>query len=366
MNSRSLGLFAAIGVASATVGSGVHAASYSFAANFKTTDLQCGYFVNTVTCAAAAVVGRIEDARAGDTFSLSASFDERIRVGGSKTSNIAFIALADATLVLGQGAGTGPYLSRYVTQFQGFEGHLPPFRGPLTLASGSGYFGIGGYAGGYGVPNTGFSFTGMSGQLTALTDAPRPIGGLVVGYSYVVPNAPEEVAGVQGGSVDSPVVLPPGQVGKVTANIGGEFDADQYYGFRWNRGGLFQTTAEVLNADPSAVYSLRLLDSGRNLLHQLELNAGNGFRDTLKVGRLKIGDYVIGISLLNGASASALTFQRADFSLQSTTDAAQFALSFDTPVGSVPEPASWALMIGGFGLVGTAARRRQRGQASYA
>ena len=28
--------------------------------------------------------------------------------------------------------------------------------------------------------------------------------------------------------------------------------------------------------------------------------------------------------------------------------------------GSVPEPASWALMIGGFGLVGAAARRQRQ------
>jgi len=212
---------------------------------------------------------------------------------------------------------------------------------------------------GYGVPNTGFSFTGMSGQLIALSDAPRPVGGLVVGYSYVVPNEPEAVTGVQGGSVDSPVILPPGQVGKVTANIGGDFDSDQYYGFRWSRGGLFQTTGEILNADPSAVYSLRLLDGGRNLLHQLELSAANGFRDTMKVGGLRIGDYVIGISLVGGG-ASSLRFTPEHFALASDNGSAQFALSFGTPVGSVPEPESWAMMILGLGFAGAALRKRQR------
>jgi hypothetical protein len=34
--------------------------------------------------------------------------------------------------------------------------------------------------------------------------------------------------------------------------------------------------------------------------------------------------------------------------------------------GAVPEPATWALMISGFGLVGTAARRRTRSAAVYA
>lgn len=31
---------------------------------------------------------------------------------------------------------------------------------------------------------------------------------------------------------------------------------------------------------------------------------------------------------------------------------------FDTPVTPVPEPATWAMMISGFGLIGVALRRR--------
>lgn len=34
--------------------------------------------------------------------------------------------------------------------------------------------------------------------------------------------------------------------------------------------------------------------------------------------------------------------------------------------GAVPEPAAWAMMIGGFGAVGATMRRRQRVAVSYA
>ncbi len=41
-------------------------------------------------------------------------------------------------------------------------------------------------------------------------------------------------------------------------------------------------------------------------------------------------------------------------------------LTFDSLRGGVPEPASWALMIAGFGLVGGAMRRRQSVRIAYA
>ena len=34
--------------------------------------------------------------------------------------------------------------------------------------------------------------------------------------------------------------------------------------------------------------------------------------------------------------------------------------------GSVPEPATWAMMVGGFGIVGAAMRRRKRPSVTYA
>jgi hypothetical protein len=38
----------------------------------------------------------------------------------------------------------------------------------------------------------------------------------------------------------------------------------------------------------------------------------------------------------------------------------------NSPAAAVPEPASWAMMLGGFGLVGGAMRRRQRSKVAFA
>ena len=40
-------------------------------------------------------------------------------------------------------------------------------------------------------------------------------------------------------------------------------------------------------------------------------------------------------------------------------DAAQFVIKTLTPSPGVPEPAAWAMMLGGFGIVGAAMRRRK-------
>jgi PEP-CTERM motif len=50
---------------------------------------------------------------------------------------------------------------------------------------------------------------------------------------------------------------------------------------------------------------------------------------------------------------------------QVTLDGSTILASAQGP-GGVPEPASWALMIAGFGLVGAAMRRRAAVQVTYA
>jgi hypothetical protein len=44
---------------------------------------------------------------------------------------------------------------------------------------------------------------------------------------------------------------------------------------------------------------------------------------------------------------------------------ADITLGAATPSGAVPEPASWALMLGGFGMIGGAMRSRRKGTVSF-
>jgi hypothetical protein len=57
-----------------------------------------------------------------------------------------------------------------------------------------------------------------------------------------------------------------------------------------------------------------------------------------------------------GLTATSVTFQYADVAIPSGI---YFQGRFETAGNGVPEPATWALMISGFGLVGTALRRRR-------
>lgn len=84
------------------------------------------------------------------------------------------------------------------------------------------------------------------------------------------------------------------------------------------------------------------------------------------VSSVSIGSYTsaVGSFVARTSTAFALT-SGTTYSLRFTglTNTDSTAFIDAVVLSSVPEPASWALMIGGFGLVGLAARRRRMGVA---
>jgi PEP-CTERM motif len=114
------------------------------------------------------------------------------------------------------------------------------------------------------------------------------------------------------------------------------------------------------------------------------LQNGFGFDTNVLMGNFRVdvfGDSNAALGSFNYASANGLTFfgfgstaaNIRSARIASTSGGFNFALdnfTFDGtlipgPAG-VPEPAVWALMIAGFGLVGAAARRRHRVSVTYA
>jgi hypothetical protein len=90
----------------------------------------------------------------------------------------------------------------------------------------------------------------------------------------------------------------------------------------------------------------------------------NGPTQDLAGGRFIFGSAlsIYGQTALDGFSAITVKTAGAVGTLIGTQGATA------VPVGplSVPEPAQWALLMGGFGIVGFAARRRQAVRVTYA
>jgi PEP-CTERM motif len=82
-----------------------------------------------------------------------------------------------------------------------------------------------------------------------------------------------------------------------------------------------------------------------------------GIRDSLSAYAATGGSFTYGnTSSLNFILPSNVSF----------TSASGTFLSANVGPGGVPEPASWALMIAGFGLTGAAMRRRTKVVVTYA
>lgn len=319
----------------------VQAADYVDSIVIKTSSIRCGYFVDTQACYGFVPFSSSRPGVTGDTFSVHVALEDRLYVPGSETSNLFNVQAVDGTAVLGGGA-PGPFVGAGQMTMLGYLGPALPLADTYILNSNFGYGAAGGFCCGYGAPNAGFSLTGADVSIEVLTDETRPLVGYVAGYTVALPATPDVLANFQGGSPDSPVILPEGLVGQINGNISGPYSAQSFYGFTW-QGGVFQTNAQVFGADPAASFSFKLYDSSLNLLENLLLDGSNDFSRLMTVNSLDAGLYTIGLQ----------TFSSLDPS---------FTISFFTPVGevsAVPEPSVWAMLIAGFGLAGAMLRGRR-------
>jgi hypothetical protein len=80
--------------------------------------------------------------------------------------------------------------------------------------------------------------------------------------------------------------------------------------------------------------------------------------------------YALGTFTFTGTGSDTLSIAAiSDFNYWHLDDVSVTLLSTGTGTGTpggVPEPAAWAMMVGGFGLVGATMRRRRRGSAALA
>lgn len=119
--------------------------------------------------------------------------------------------------------------------------------------------------------------------------------------------------------------------GSATLKLGGSY---KYVSFYWGSIDDYNT--------------LELLDAGGNLLYSV---TGSGLPAP---------------TAANGNQQAPTSNRRVTFSsdavniAQLRLSSTNYAFEIDTVAAAVPEPATWALMIGGLGLVGFAARRRSR------
>lgn len=72
-----------------------------------------------------------------------------------------------------------------------------------------------------------------------------------------------------------------------------------------------------------------------------------------------------GSSTMTGVSMANIAFSDDQISVNLSGLSANGRLVLNINTGAVPEPATWALMIGGFGLVGASLRRKQAARVSY-
>lgn len=230
--------------------------------------------------------------------------------------------------------------------------------------------------------------TGFSGPATTFASAPNIDGGLTFGPGGILfatgyptntllqylpgANAPSKIINLPSGlsSVGSLQFVPSG--------FGG---AGQLKIASYNNGSFYSAT---LTPDGTGTFDVAATDTGidlpggpEGLLYVTGANAGFGVNSLLvsEYAAGSVGAYQVDangnpiassrqtfLSGLSGAEGAVFDPVTGDFlfSTFGSGNSLYVISGFEAPTPGVPEPSTWAMLILGFGLVGAAARRRQK------
>ena len=308
------------------------AATLDYNIAFDAAKMECGVFGLQVICGQSHAITPVRTF-AGDIINIHFASAQPVVVPASRVGIGGFYLSAfDANATFGP-QGPGPIRTDYNMSATGLVGRPLDFSFG-TVSRNTDYIGVMGY----GVPNTGFSITGADAVLKVLNADIKDIIGISSGYYYQLESAPVTYNDLVGGTASSPLILPLGYISQINGVIGGEGPKDQFYNFNWN-GGLFQSLGNVTGAALTDTFAYELFDASNTKLESIWLNDANGFSQ-LMTRNLAAGHYTIGLAA------------------NAPVDPA-FMLKFLTPVGGVPEPTTWAMMILGFGIIGVNLRRRR-------
>ncbi|HEY2707218.1 MAG TPA: PEPxxWA-CTERM sorting domain-containing protein [Caulobacteraceae bacterium] len=292
----------------------------------------CGYYINQEICAQSQAISPIT-LKTGDTVNISVSYSSPLIVPASPGENAAWTGIDDQYQAPGPGL-PGPLTANVNSTPENFQAStlsnlLTNYSMPPTLNE---YVATVTYC--CNVSSPAFSLTGLNSTILVTTPDSNPIVNVFWGFSAILPATPQTLTLVGAPNPGSPAILPPGLIGQIDGSI--DPGSSEFYGFNW-KGGIFQVQANVPEADVNDVLALELFDPYTRLVipgDSVALNSADGFTNLLTVANLPAGSY--DVALVDAAGTDP-----------------NFTLTFDTPIGSVPEPATWALMMAGVGAIGS-------------